>query len=114
MKKLFSLALIIGLALAAHVEAKVIVGASLPDLGSIAAAIGGERIEIFAISRASADPHNVEVLPSYMVRVSRADLYLKVGLSLDQWADGIIDVITPWALLIYVIASPDFSSVLHC
>jgi zinc/manganese transport system substrate-binding protein len=31
------------------------------------------------------------VLPSYMVRVSKAQLYLKVGLSLDQWADQIID-----------------------
>src|SRR5262249_53174777 len=40
---------------------------------------------------ASSDPHRVEVLPSYMVRVSRADLYLKVGLGLDQWADQLID-----------------------
>lgn len=91
MKKLFSLALLIGLCLVACVQAKVIVGASLTDLGSIASAIGGERVDVFAISRASSDPHNVEVLPSYMVRVSRADIYLKVGLSLDQWADGIID-----------------------
>jgi zinc/manganese transport system substrate-binding protein len=33
----------------------------------------------------------VEVLPSYMIKVSRSDVYLKVGLSLDQWAAGIID-----------------------
>ena len=39
----------------------------------------------------TADVHRVEVLPSYMVRVSRAQIYLKVGLGLDQWADAIID-----------------------
>jgi zinc/manganese transport system substrate-binding protein len=91
MKKFFALVLMIGLALASSVEAKIVVGASLPDLGSIAASVGGDRVDVFAISRAVSDPHNVEVLPSYMVRMSRADLYLKVGLSLDQWADGIID-----------------------
>jgi zinc/manganese transport system substrate-binding protein len=71
--------------------AKIMVGASLPDLASIAAYIGGDRVEAFSIARSTADPHTVEVLPTYMVRVSRADIYLKVGLNLDQWADQIID-----------------------
>jgi zinc/manganese transport system substrate-binding protein len=71
--------------------AKVKVAASLPDLASIASYIGGERVETFSIARNTSDPHSVEVLPSYMVRVSRADIYLKVGLALDQWADQIID-----------------------
>jgi len=71
--------------------AKLTVAASLPDLASIASYIGGDRVTVFSINRSSNDPHTVEVLPSYMVKVSRADIYLKVGLSLDQWADGIID-----------------------
>jgi zinc/manganese transport system substrate-binding protein len=90
MKKL--LALFTALVLAASsASAKVTVTASLPDLGSIASYIGGDRVDVTAIARASGDPHHVEVLPAYMVRTARADLYLKVGLSLDQWADGIID-----------------------
>ncbi len=48
-------------------------------------------MEVATIARPSADPHRVEVLPSYMVRVSRAALYLKVGFGLDRWADRIID-----------------------
>ncbi len=72
-------------------EAKIRVVASTTDLGSIASAVGGDQIEVTAICRANADPHHVEVLPSYMVRVSRAKLYLKVGMFLDQWADQIID-----------------------
>lgn len=65
--------------------------ASITDLGSIAAAVGGDRVEVAAISRPAGDVHRVEVLPSYMVRVARAQVYLKVGLGLDQWADQIVD-----------------------
>ncbi|HWN81516.1 MAG TPA: metal ABC transporter substrate-binding protein, partial [Candidatus Udaeobacter sp.] len=61
------------------------------DLGSIASAVGGDRVEVTAIAKPGADVHRVEVLPSSMVRVSKAQLYLKVGLGLDQWADAIID-----------------------
>jgi zinc/manganese transport system substrate-binding protein len=71
--------------------AKLRVAASTTDLASIAASVGGDQVEVFAIARPNADVHRVEVLPSYMVQVSRADLYLKIGLGLDPWADGIID-----------------------
>lgn len=67
------------------------IAAALPDLGSIAASIGGERVEVFSIARNNANPHFVEVLPSYMIKVARADIYLKVGLALDQWSNEIID-----------------------
>ena len=76
---------------AARADAVIRVVASLNDLGSIASSVGGGEVDVAAISRVNTDPHRVEVLPSYMVRVSRARLYLKVGLGLDQWADQIID-----------------------
>ncbi len=72
-------------------QAAIHVAASTTDLGSIASTIGGDQVEVVTIARPGADPHRVEVLPSYMVRVSRAQVYLKVGLGLDQWADQIID-----------------------
>jgi zinc/manganese transport system substrate-binding protein len=71
--------------------ATVRVVAALPDLASIASSIGGDRVDAFAIARSTSDPHSVEVLPSYMVRVSRADIYLKVGLHLDQWSGPLVD-----------------------
>jgi zinc/manganese transport system substrate-binding protein len=71
--------------------AKLRVAASITDLASIASSVGGDQVEVFAIARPNTDVHRVEVLPSYMIQVSRANLYLKVGLGLDQWADGIID-----------------------
>jgi zinc/manganese transport system substrate-binding protein len=76
---------------AVPVPAKVKVAASLPDLASIAAYVGGNEAETFSIAKANSNPHFVEVLPSYMIKVSRVDVYLKAGLALDQWADGIIE-----------------------
>src|SRR5499426_4470706 len=71
--------------------AKISVAASTTDLASIAASVGGDQVDVFAIARPSADPHRIEALPSYMVKVSRAKVFLKVGLGLDQWADAIVD-----------------------
>jgi ABC-type Zn uptake system ZnuABC Zn-binding protein ZnuA len=71
--------------------AKIKVAASITDLASIASSVGGDQVECFAIAKATADAHRVEVLPSYMVKVAKANLYLKGGLGLDQWADAIID-----------------------
>jgi zinc/manganese transport system substrate-binding protein len=85
------IALVVGALVPGPAAAKVRVAASLNDLASIASSVGGDQIEVFAIARPGADAHRVEALPSYMVKVSRAQLYLKVGLGLDQWADAIID-----------------------
>lgn len=71
--------------------AKIKVAASITDLASIASSVGGDEVECFAITKPAADAHRVEVLPSYMVKVSKASVYLKGGLGLDQWADAIID-----------------------
>jgi ABC-type Zn uptake system ZnuABC Zn-binding protein ZnuA len=65
--------------------------AAIPDLGSIASYIGGEKAEVVSIAKNNSNPHFVEVLPSYMIKVLKADIYLKAGLSLDQWSNEIID-----------------------
>ncbi len=91
MKTLF-VVLSITLALAVGTAyAKVNVVASSSDLASIAQYIGGDLVSVKYIVDGKSDPHSVEVLPSYMVMVSRADLYLKIGLGLDFWANPIID-----------------------
>jgi len=77
-------------ATARQANATVSVAASVPDLASIAQAVGGSRVEAFSIARPDANPHSVEVLPSHMTRVARAKVFLKVGLGLDGWADAIV------------------------
>lgn len=77
--------------LALGLQAKVNVVASTTDLADIAQQVGGENVSVISISRGSQDPHYVEVLPSYMIKVKRADMYLMVGMELDQWAEQVID-----------------------
>ena len=86
-----SVLLAIALLGAAPLQAKVLVAASTNDLASIAATVGGDAVEVFAIAKPTSDPHRIEALPSSMVKVSRARIYLKVGLGLDQWADALVD-----------------------
>jgi zinc/manganese transport system substrate-binding protein len=89
-KQLLAILFAIGIT-AASVQAKLNVVASSSDLASIANSIGGDLISVKYLVDGRADPHFVEVLPSYMVMVTRADVYLKIGLGLDFWAQPIID-----------------------
>jgi ABC-type Zn uptake system ZnuABC Zn-binding protein ZnuA len=90
MKKLTLACLLVAMA-AGHAVARVNVVASTTDLASIARAVGGDAVDVSSINRGSADPHFVEVLPSHMVRVKKAQVYLLVGMDLDRWAYPIID-----------------------
>ena len=90
-RRMLTLLALCALLPAAPAAAKVRVAASVNDLASIASSVGGDQVEVFSIARPTTDVHRVEALPSYMVKVSRAQIYLKVGLGLDQWADAIID-----------------------
>lgn len=87
----FVLAILLVPALVASPRAQVRVVASTTDLASIATMIGGDRVKTESIAKGKSDPHFVEILPSYMVKVARANVYLKVGLGLDIWAQQIID-----------------------
>ncbi len=89
--KLLAVPVALALALASPAAAKLRVAASTNDLASIAASVGGNQVEVFAIARPTSDPHRVETLPSHMVKVSRAQVYLRIGLGLDQWAQAIVD-----------------------
>ena len=92
MRKYFiALAAVVFASVMPSFAAPIKIAAALPDLGSIASYIGGDKVEVFSIGRNNANPHAVEVLPSFMIKVSRAAVYLKVGLALDQWSDAIID-----------------------
>ncbi len=69
---------------------KVKVVTSTSDLAAITREVGGNMVKVESIARGNQDPHYIEVLPSHMLKVKRADIYLKVGMELDLWADKII------------------------
>ena len=72
-------------------QAAVNVVASTSDLAWFAREIGGDLVNVEAIASPLSDPHFVEVRPSYMIKVKRADVVLKIGMELDLWMDQIID-----------------------
>ena len=83
--------LIIIYSLFACLYGKVRVVSSTSDIANIVKIIGGENVTVTSIARGNQDPHYVEILPSYMVKVRKADIYFMVGMELDLWAQQIID-----------------------
>jgi len=56
---------------------------SLQDFASIADSVGGKRVETFALARGYQDPHFVEPKPSFVLKLSKADLLVVAGLELE-------------------------------
>lgn len=71
------------LLVAAPASATVKVVTSLQDFASIADAVGGKRVETFALAKGYQDPHFVEPKPSFVLKLSRADLLIVAGLELE-------------------------------
>ena len=63
--------------------AKVNVVTTLSDLASITETVGGDRVDVRSIASGKQDPHYVEILPSYMLMLRKADLFVKVGMDLS-------------------------------
>ncbi len=57
--------------------------ASVPELGAIARAVGGEDVVVTVLARPTDDPHRVEAKPSFVVELARADLLLSTGFELE-------------------------------
>ncbi|MFA6542211.1 MAG: metal ABC transporter substrate-binding protein [Bacteroidota bacterium] len=56
---------------------------TIQDLKSIAEAIGGEHVDAFSIATGYQNPHFVDPKPSYILKLSRADMFITVGLDLE-------------------------------
>lgn len=67
----------------AAAPASVRVVATVPNLGSIAGAVAGDRIDLTVIASGAQDAHFVDPKPSFIVRLRKADLLLVNGLDLE-------------------------------
>jgi ABC-type Zn uptake system ZnuABC Zn-binding protein ZnuA len=64
---------------------------TLPNFGSIASAIAGDRIDLTVIASGTQDAHFVDPKPSYIVKLRKADLLLVNGLDLEiGWVPPLI------------------------
>src|SRR2546425_2354142 len=75
------------LAPGAEAAKKLRVVATIPDLKSLTEAVGGDLVEVDALTRGTQNFHEAEVRPSMMLKLRRADALIENGAELDAWAD---------------------------
>src|SRR6058998_2276985 len=82
MKKiLLLLPAILTCAFSAHAKLNVV--ATLPDFGSLAREIGGDKINLVVLAKPTEDPHFVDARPSFVVSLRNADVLIDGGAELE-------------------------------
>jgi ABC-type Zn uptake system ZnuABC Zn-binding protein ZnuA len=74
----------------AGAASKVRVVASLPDLKALTEAVGGDLVEVDSLARGNQNPHDIEVRPSLMLKLRRADLLVRNGAGGDPWVEPLL------------------------
>jgi zinc/manganese transport system substrate-binding protein len=69
---------------------KIRVVATIPDLKSLAEEVGGKLVDVEALARGNQNAHELEIRPSLMLKLRRADILIENGLDLDTWADVVV------------------------
>lgn len=69
---------------------KIPVVASIFPLKEFAEAVGGDRAEVNLLLPPGAEIHAWEPKPSEVVKISKADIFIYLGSSLEPWADKVI------------------------
>jgi len=71
--------------------AKIRVVTTTQDTKSIAELIGGDKVDVFSIATGYQNPHFVDPKPSYIIKLSNADLYITLGLDLESgWSPSLL------------------------
>ena len=65
--------------------------ATLPDLWSIARAIVGDLGRVEVATRPGQNPHDLEIRPSQILLVKRAEILVRNGLEEDAWIDPVVE-----------------------
>ncbi len=64
--------------------------ATIPDLASIAKAVGKDRVQVTSIIVGARDPHRIEAKPSFISRAASSDVWLAVGIDLEVGYEPLI------------------------
>jgi zinc/manganese transport system substrate-binding protein len=72
-------------------QAKVRAVAATDTLAWATRAIGGNQVQVEALSRGDQDPHMIEARPSQVIKLQQADMLVRIGMDLDLWLDPLID-----------------------
>jgi zinc/manganese transport system substrate-binding protein len=81
--RIFALAALAAALAHRDASARLQVVSTLEDFASLAQTIGGDQVEAFALARGYQDPHFVDAKPSFILKLSKADLLIAAGLELE-------------------------------
>jgi zinc/manganese transport system substrate-binding protein len=76
-------ALALSAALIHLAQGKLSVVSTLPDLGALAREIGGDKVNVTTMAKATEDPHFVDARPSFVVSLRSADVLIDGGAELE-------------------------------
>lgn len=83
--------LILAFLLVSHGFAKTKIVTTTPDLAYLARTIGQDMVEVQSLLEGSEDPHFADATPLFMQLSAKADLFLQVGLGLEEgWAPKVL------------------------
>ncbi len=70
--------------------ARVRVVAATTDFADIARQIGGARVQVDTLAQADQDLHHVDPRPSFVTKLTNADVVVRIGMDLDLWMDSLL------------------------
>jgi ABC-type Zn uptake system ZnuABC Zn-binding protein ZnuA len=60
---------------------------TVPELGGLVRAVGGDQVAVTVFAKGTEDPHFLDAKPSFIKALSQASLFIQVGLDLEAgWA----------------------------
>jgi zinc/manganese transport system substrate-binding protein len=72
-------------------QKKIQVVCTLPTLTALVQEVGGDKVNAISLAKGDQDPHTVTPTPVLMRRTREADLFVENGLSLELWADEVVN-----------------------
>jgi ABC-type Zn uptake system ZnuABC Zn-binding protein ZnuA len=91
MKRLIVVLAVLVFGAGATAETPVEVVTTTEDLAALVREVGGDRVKVESIARGFQDPHFVEPKPSFILKLSRADMLVVIGRDLERgWLPGLI------------------------
>src|SRR2546427_8012090 len=72
---------------AAPAADKIRVVTTIPDLKALTDEVGGDLVDVDSLARGTQNAHELEIRPSLMLKLRRADILVENGLELDSWAE---------------------------
>ena len=84
------LALALGLPVDTVAADRIRVVATINDHRLLVEAVGGDLVEVDVLARPAQNPDDLEVRPSHMAKLRRADLLVINGLDVDAWVEAVV------------------------